>query len=173
MHAFVAGDFNANGGEEKDNVCHLLGTQGWTSTFTEVHGSSAGVTHLTHRNEQLAVDFICQQHPSPYDHTYIHYRPASAHVIPSEIPHTTWPTKAFTASDHRPVLVTFSPFIHISSTSTSTSTPSTSVVSSTIETTSSSSTSTVTPAPSKHQKGVTTAARSAAVVVDDTDEVNN
>jgi hypothetical protein len=122
MHAFVCGDFNANGVEEKDNVCRLLGSQGWTSSFTQVHGNGAGVTHLTHRNEQLAVDFICQQHiPATLDTStsapsYIHYQPTSAVVVPETVSHATWPA-SFTVSDHRPVLVTFTPFVYDSAAS--------------------------------------------------------
>ena len=93
----LCGDFN--GPSDNDLVYQLI-EQHFLSSFRTIHGREAQVTHLTHRHEELGVDFIF-------------YRSSLLRVLSSElIPRGSnenkwndpfdWPL-----SDHRAVLSTF------------------------------------------------------------------
>ncbi|CAM4890858.1 unnamed protein product [Rotaria socialis] len=93
----ICGDLNSS--FENDPVYQLLEKQ-FQSSYFVVHGKEVKVTHLTHRNEQLGVD-------------YIFYRSnilqsISSELIPRGCNEQLWnDTSGWTLSDHRAVLSTF------------------------------------------------------------------
>lgn len=93
----VCGDFNSS--SMSDPVYQLVSRQ-YRSSYLSVHGSEPSVTHLTHRDEQLAVDFIFYKSDC--------FVPIESHLIPDGcdpsnwFDHTNW-----NLSDHRPLLSTF------------------------------------------------------------------
>ncbi len=91
------GDFNSSW--ENDSVYQLLEKQFQSSYFT-VHKKEPKVTHLTHRNEELGVDFIFYQSNI--------LRPISSELIPRGCDEQKWnDASKWTLSDHRAVLTTF------------------------------------------------------------------
>lgn len=93
----LCGDFNA--ACEDDPVYQFLGKQ-FQSSYFIVHRREPKVTHLTHRNEQLGVDFIFYQSNV--------LRPISSELIPHGCNEQMWnDTSGWTLSDHRGVLSKF------------------------------------------------------------------
>jgi endonuclease/exonuclease/phosphatase family metal-dependent hydrolase len=93
----LCGDLNAPC--DNDSVYQLLEKQ-FQSSYLIVHGNEPKVTHLTHRNEQLGVDFILYQSNI--------LRPISSELIPRGCNEKKWDDPSgWTLSDHRAILTTF------------------------------------------------------------------
>jgi mRNA deadenylase 3'-5' endonuclease subunit Ccr4 len=91
------GDFN--GASDNDPVYQLLEEQ-FQSSYFIIHGKEPKVTHLTHRNEELGVDFIF------YQSNYL--QPISSQLIPHGSNEKIWNDSTnWILSDHRAVLTTF------------------------------------------------------------------
>lgn len=108
---FIVGDMNVDGDCNDDCVYqHLLAT-GYLSSYHKVHGQEPGVTHLTHRGTQLAVDYIMYRQLPP-DSTVsntshiLPVEPVNSIVLPEGTSNQVWP-QHFKLSDHRPLLTTF------------------------------------------------------------------
>lgn len=95
-----AGDFNGSG--DADRVQAAMGAAGLRSCFRAVHGREAGVTHRCHRDRQFCADLVLVAGDG--------LRPRSADLLPRGLPDHEWPHEdAYSASDHRPLLVEFAP----------------------------------------------------------------
>jgi mRNA deadenylase 3'-5' endonuclease subunit Ccr4 len=93
----LCGDFN--GPSDNDPVYQLLEKQ-FQSSYFIIHGKEPKVTHLTHRNEQLGVDFIFYQSNI--------LQPISSQLIPHGSNEQSWNDSTnWMLSDHRAVLTTF------------------------------------------------------------------
>ncbi len=87
----LCGDFNV--ACDNDSVYQLLEKQ-FQSSYFQIHGKEPKVTHLTHRNEELGVDFIFYQSNI--------LRPISSNLIPHGCDQNKW-----NLSDDRAILTTF------------------------------------------------------------------
>lgn len=95
----LCGDFNSS--YHNDPVYQLIEKQ-FQSSFKSIHGYEPNVTHLTHRNEQIGVDFIF------YKSTHI--QPISSELIPQGCNHLIWNDETqWKLSDHRAIITTFRP----------------------------------------------------------------
>ncbi len=84
---------------DNDAVYQLLEKQ-FQSSYLQIHGKEPKVTHLTHRNEQLGVDFIF------YQSNII--QPISSELIPRGCDQHNWnDATKWNLSDHRAILTTF------------------------------------------------------------------
>ncbi|CAF3491307.1 unnamed protein product [Rotaria sp. Silwood1] len=93
----ICGDFNSPC--DNDPVYQLLEKQ-FQSSYFIVHGKEPKVTHLTHRNEELGVDFIFYQSNT--------FRPISSELIPRGCDEQKWnDTTGWNLSDHRAVISIF------------------------------------------------------------------
>jgi endonuclease/exonuclease/phosphatase family metal-dependent hydrolase len=93
----LCGDFNSS--YHNDSVYQLIEKQ-FQSSYRVIHGYEPNVTHLTHRNEQLGVDFIF------YKSNIL--KPISSELIPKGCNHLIWNDQTgWKLSDHRPVITTF------------------------------------------------------------------
>ena len=93
----LCGDFNES--SENDPVYQLVQNT-FQSSYLKIHGREPKVTHLTHRNEQLGVDFIFCQSSS--------LQPISSDLIPRGCDEHRWnDASGWSLSDHRAVLSTF------------------------------------------------------------------
>jgi len=93
----LCGDFNSS--YHNDPVYQLIEKQ-FQSSYKFIHGYEPHVTHLTHRNEQLGVDFIFYKSNL--------FQPISSELIPRGCNHLIWNDKSqWKLSDHRPLLTTF------------------------------------------------------------------
>jgi mRNA deadenylase 3'-5' endonuclease subunit Ccr4 len=93
----LCGDFNA--ACDNDPVYQLLEKQ-FQSSYFIIHGKEPKVTHLTHRNEELGVDFIFYRSNI--------FQPVSSQLIPHGCNEQLWnDTTKWSLSDHRAVLTTF------------------------------------------------------------------
>lgn len=94
----LCGDFNE--ASDNDPVYQYMLQQSFQSSYLIVHGTEPKVTHLTHRNEQLGVDFIFYQSNV--------LRPVSSDLIPHGCDQHKWAdSSGWNLSDHRAVLTTF------------------------------------------------------------------
>ena len=93
----LCGDFNAS--YQNDPVYTSM-EKHYQSTYKRIHGHEPFVTHLTHRKEQLGVDFIFYK--SPY------FRPISSELLPRGCNHLIWNDETnWMLSDHRAILTVF------------------------------------------------------------------
>ena len=93
----LCGDFN--GPSDSDSVYQLIEQQ-FLSSFRTVHGREAQVTHLTHRHEELGVDFIF------YRSNVLTV--LSSELIPRGCDENKWNDSFdWPLSDHRAILSTF------------------------------------------------------------------
>ena len=93
----LCGDFNSP--FHTDPVYQLLGEQ-FLSCYRSTHGHEPHVTHLTHRNEEVGVDFIFYQSKS--------FQAISTDLIPRGCDQSRWHDHTqWTLSDHRALLTTF------------------------------------------------------------------
>jgi mRNA deadenylase 3'-5' endonuclease subunit Ccr4 len=93
----LCGDFN--GSSDDDSVYQFIEKQ-FQSSYFIVHGKEPKVTHLTHKNEQLGVDFIFYQSNI--------LQPISSELIPHGCDQHRWnDNSGWNLSDHRAVLTTF------------------------------------------------------------------
>jgi len=93
----LCGDFNSS--YHNDLVYQLIEKQ-FQSSYKFIHGYEPHVTHLTHRNEQLGVDFIF------YKSNIL--QPISSELIPKGCNQLIWYDQTgWKLSDHRAVLTTF------------------------------------------------------------------
>ncbi|UJR38518.1 hypothetical protein I4U23_031184 [Adineta vaga] len=93
----ICGDFNS--AWENDPVYELLRKQ-FQSSYFVIHNNEPKVTHFTHRQEQLGVDFIF------YQSNFL--QPISSELIPRGCDVHSWnDSSKWTLSDHRAVLTTF------------------------------------------------------------------
>ncbi len=84
---------------DNDAVYQLLEKQ-FQSSYFQIHGKELKVIHLTHRNEQLGVDFIF------YQSNII--QPVSSELIPRGCDQYKWnDATKWNLSDHRAILTTF------------------------------------------------------------------
>lgn len=94
----LCGDFNE--AFDNDPVYQLMIQKSFQSSFFIVHGKEPKVTHLTHRNEQLGVDFIFYQSNI--------LQPISSDLIPHGCDQHKWQdSSGWNLSDHRAILTTF------------------------------------------------------------------
>ncbi|CAF3585929.1 unnamed protein product [Adineta steineri] len=94
----LCGDFNSSW--ENDPVYQLVLEQQLQSSYFIVHKKEPGVTHLTHRDEQLGVDFIFYQSTI--------FQPISSELIPRGCDTHSWNDESkWNLSDHRAILTTF------------------------------------------------------------------
>jgi len=94
----ICGDFND--ASQNDPVYEFLLENEYQSSFSVVHSKEPQVTHLTHRNEQLGVDFIFYQSKC--------LRPISSQLIPHGCDLYQWNDSTnWNLSDHRAILTTF------------------------------------------------------------------
>ena len=92
------GDFNE--ASDDDPVYQLILQKSFRSSYSIVHGKEPKVTHLTHRDEQLGVDFIFYQSNI--------LRPISSDLIPRGCDQYKWQDSSnWNLSDHRAILTTF------------------------------------------------------------------
>jgi mRNA deadenylase 3'-5' endonuclease subunit Ccr4 len=83
-----------------DDAVYQLLQQQFQSSYFEIHGKEPKVTHLTHRNEQLGVDFIFYQSNI--------FQPISSELIPRGCDAYKWnDATKWNLSDHRAILTTF------------------------------------------------------------------
>lgn len=93
----LCGDFNAS--YHNDPVYQSIEKQ-YQSSYKSIHGYEPYVTHLTHRKEQLGVDFIFYRSP------YLH--PISSELLPQGCNHLIWQDETnWDLSDHRAILTVF------------------------------------------------------------------
>ncbi|CAF3119800.1 unnamed protein product [Rotaria socialis] len=93
----LCGDFNSS--YHKDDVYQLIDKQ-FQSSYKFIHGNEPNVTHLTHRNEQLGVDFIFYKSDI--------LLPVSSELIPRGCNSLTWSDQGeWNLSDHRAILTMF------------------------------------------------------------------
>jgi mRNA deadenylase 3'-5' endonuclease subunit Ccr4 len=93
----LCGDFNSS--SDNDTVYQLLEKQ-FQSSYLVINGKEPKVTHLTHRNDQLGVDFIFYQSNI--------LQPISSELIPRGCDQRKWNDNSeWNLSDHRAVLTTF------------------------------------------------------------------
>jgi mRNA deadenylase 3'-5' endonuclease subunit Ccr4 len=93
----LCGDFNSS--YHNDPVYHII-EKHYQSSYKLIHGYEPYVTHLTHRNEQLGVDFIFYKSKN--------LQPISSELIPKGCNHLIWNDESnWELSDHRAVLTTF------------------------------------------------------------------
>jgi mRNA deadenylase 3'-5' endonuclease subunit Ccr4 len=93
----LCGDFNAS--YHNDSVYQTI-EKHYQSSYKFIHGYEPYVTHLTHRNEQLGVDFIFYKSKS--------LQPISSELIPKGCNHLIWNDQSnWNLSDHRAILTTF------------------------------------------------------------------
>ncbi|CAF3687359.1 unnamed protein product [Rotaria sp. Silwood1] len=93
----LSGDFNTT--YYNDNVYQLI-EKDFQSSFKFIHGYEPHVTHLTHKREQLAVDFIF------YKSNIL--QPMSSELIPLGCNHLFWNDHThWTLSDHRAIVTKF------------------------------------------------------------------
>lgn len=94
----LCGDFNE--ASDNDPVYQFMTQQSFQSSYFVVHGIEPKVTHLTHRNDQLGVDFIF------YRSNVL--RPVSSDLIPHGCDQNKWEdSSGWNLSDHRAILTTF------------------------------------------------------------------
>ncbi|UJR07637.1 hypothetical protein I4U23_011925 [Adineta vaga] len=92
------GDFNSS--YHHDHVYQLIENNQFQSSYRVIHGTEPNVTHLTHRKEQLGVDFIF------YKSDFL--QPISSELIPRGCNHMKWHDQSgWNLSDHRAILTTF------------------------------------------------------------------
>lgn len=93
----LCGDFNSS--YQNDHVYQLIEKQ-YKSSYKFIHGNEPSVTHLTHRNEALGVDFIFYQSNI--------LQPMSSELIPYGSNPLRWnhPSE-WNLSDHRAILTIF------------------------------------------------------------------
>ncbi|CAF1241756.1 unnamed protein product [Rotaria sp. Silwood1] len=93
----ICGDFNST--YQNDNVYQLI-EKNFQSSYKFINGYEPHVTHLTHRNEQLGVDFIFYKSNN--------LQPISSELIPRGCNHLIWNDHSkWTLSDHRPIFTIF------------------------------------------------------------------
>eukprot|EP00049_Salpingoeca_infusionum_P007274 m.118185 g.118185 ORF g.118185 m.118185 type:complete len:453 (+) comp13647_c0_seq4:86-1444(+) len=95
--SIITGDFNS---DAFSPPLQFLYSQGFESLFGHLHQRELAVTHLSHRGDELGVDFVLfrsTQHAPGFE---VH----NAAVLPENIGDETWPEQ-FKLSDHRPVVV--------------------------------------------------------------------
>ena len=94
----LCGDFNSS--FHNDPVYQLIEKQ-FQSSYKFIHGNEPHVTHLTHRNEQLGVDFIFYKSNI--------FQPISSELIPHGCNPLLWNDDHadWTLSDHRAILTRF------------------------------------------------------------------
>lgn len=94
----ICGDFNSS--YHHDLVYQLIERNQFLSSYRFINGTEPNVTHLTHRKEQLGVDFIF------YKSNIL--QPISSELIPRGCNHLIWHDQSgWKLSDHRPVLTVF------------------------------------------------------------------
>lgn len=94
----ICGDFNSS--YENDPVYQLIDRSRFRSSYRVMHGFEPNVTHLTHRKEQLGVDFIFYQSNV--------LRPIGSELIPRGCDHLLWHDQSgWKLSDHRAIVSTF------------------------------------------------------------------
>ncbi|CAF2676249.1 unnamed protein product [Rotaria sp. Silwood2] len=93
----LCGDFNSS--YHNDNVYQLV-EKHFQSSYKFIHGNEPHVTHLTHRNEELGVDFIF------YKSNLL--QPISSELIPHGCNHLIWNDHTkWILSDHRAIFTIF------------------------------------------------------------------
>lgn len=93
----LCGDFNSS--YDNDDVYQLV-EKYFQSSYKFIHGNEPNVTHLTHRNEQLGVDFIF------YKSNIL--QPISSELIPQGCNSLIWNDHSqWSLSDHRAILTRF------------------------------------------------------------------
>ncbi|CAF1324607.1 unnamed protein product [Rotaria sordida] len=93
----LCGDFNSS--YHNDNVYQLVENH-FQSSYKFIHGYEPHVTHFTHRNEQLGVDFIF------YKSNVL--QPIASELIPRGCNHLVWNDQSqWMLSDHRAILTIF------------------------------------------------------------------
>ncbi|CAF1104548.1 unnamed protein product [Adineta steineri] len=94
----ICGDFNSS--HYNDPVYQLIEKSQFLSSYRFIHGNEPYVTHLTHRKEQLGVDFIFYKSNI--------FQPISSELIPRGCNHLIWHDDSqWKLSDHRAILTTF------------------------------------------------------------------
>ena len=94
----LAGDFNSP--HPNDPVYQLISKE-YRSSYRTIHGEEPLVTHLTHRHEELGVDFIFYRSSDQL-------RAVNSELIPRGCDPSRWTDHTqWTLSDHRAVLSTF------------------------------------------------------------------
>eukprot|EP00055_Hartaetosiga_balthica_P010810 m.47366 g.47366 ORF g.47366 m.47366 type:complete len:537 (-) comp7326_c0_seq1:22-1632(-) len=91
----ISGDFN---GDINSRACTLLRQQGYASVYGALHNKEIGVTHKTHRGEEVGVDFVFFR---SLDDSF---RVKDAYACPRSLGADNWPDN-FSLSDHRPIIV--------------------------------------------------------------------
>ena len=93
----LCGDFNAS--YHNDPVYQTIEKQ-YQSSYKTIHNYEPYVTHLTHRKEQIGVDFIFYKSKN--------LQPISSELIPKGCNHLIWKDESnWQLSDHRAILTTF------------------------------------------------------------------
>ncbi|XP_031564167.1 uncharacterized calcium-binding protein At1g02270-like [Actinia tenebrosa] len=94
----LTGDFNS---PEGNPVYVYVSENGYESSFKNVHGKEAVVTHKDHTGQQLAVDYIFYKNSDAYK-----IEPKSSLLLPEEYNDVEWPEE-FQISDHRMIVTEF------------------------------------------------------------------
>jgi endonuclease/exonuclease/phosphatase family metal-dependent hydrolase len=94
----LCGDFNSS--YHHDPVYQLIEKNQLQSSYRFIHGNEPNVTHLTHRKEQLGVDFIFYKSNT--------FQPIASELIPRGCNQLIWNDGSdWKLSDHRAILTTF------------------------------------------------------------------
>eukprot|EP00741_Cyanophora_paradoxa_P017901 tig00021036_g17290.t1 len=101
LPVFVAGDFN----DFNDDVYKHMQENRFESSFKLIHDREPFVTHITHRDEEVPVDYIWVRTPA-HGRSPIQLQPTESMLLPREIPDDVWPAR-FSISDHRPLTTNF------------------------------------------------------------------